>query len=43
MVIIPFKLVFSIHVSKKDIRELLMGHTRLMLFFSVNTGEDDME
>ena len=35
------KLVFSIHVRKKDIRELLMGHAKLM-FFSVKTGEDDM-
>jgi len=42
VVIIPFKLVFSIHVRNKDIRELLMSHTKLILFFSVKTGEDDM-
>jgi hypothetical protein len=37
-----FKMVFSIHATKKDTTELLMGHTKLMLFFSVRTGEDDM-
>jgi len=42
VVVIPVKLVFFIYVSKKDIRELLIDHTKLMLFLSVKTGEDDM-
>ena len=38
---VPLNLIFSIHVSKKDMRYLLMGKTNLM-FFSVKIGEDDM-